>query len=110
MQVNDATEEIDTWPREVPSYVRSARPIQTSLVVAALATAILWHTCLVRLRAGFGKLEDLVSDIRDAVITLKEQMTSVATKHTVSIWMVGMVVVNFLTLAGHFLIGSFGGP
>ena len=92
MQVNDATEEIDTWPREVPSYVRSARPTQTSLVVAALATAILWHTCLVR------------------VITLKEQMTSVATKHTVSIWMVGMVVVNFLTLAGHFLIGSFGGP
>ena len=57
-----------------------------------------------------GKLEDLVSDIRDAVITLKEQMTSVATKHTVSIWIVGMVVVNFLTLAGHFLIGSFGGP
>ena len=62
------------------------------------------------LECRVGKLEDLVSDIRDAVTAVKEQMKSVATKHTVSIWIVGMVVVNFLTLAGHFLIGSFGGP
>lgn len=51
-----------------------------------------------------GRLEDSVSDIRNAVTTVKAQMAGVATKHTVSFWIVGVVVVNLLTLLGHLLI------
>ena len=55
-----------------------------------------------------GNLEQSVSDVRETVVAIKEQMKSVATKHTVSIWIVGAVIVNFLTLVGHLLVRSFG--
>lgn len=64
---------------------------------------------LAELERRVGKLEESVSDIRDGVAAVKEQMTSVATKHTVSFWIIGAVVVNFLTLLGHLLIRSLGG-
>ena len=55
-----------------------------------------------------GNLEQSISDVRETVASIKEQMKSVATKHTVSIWIVGAVIVNFLTLVGHLLVRSFG--
>ena len=56
-----------------------------------------------------GNLEESVSDIQQIVSAIREQMKSVATKHTVSFWIVGVVIVNFLTLVGHLLIGSLSG-
>ena len=35
-------------------------------------------------------------------------MKGVATKHVVAFWIMGAVVVNFVGLASHLLIGSFG--
>ena len=55
-----------------------------------------------------GNLEQSVSDIQQTVTAVKEQMKNVATKHTVAFWVVGAVVLNFLTLLGHLLIRSLG--
>ena len=55
-----------------------------------------------------GNLENSLSEIQQTVTTVKEQMNSVATKHTVAFWVVGAVVVNFLSLFGHLLIRSLG--
>ena len=51
-----------------------------------------------------GNLEESVSDIQLTVAAVTEQMKSVATKHTVSFWIVGVVAVNVLALLGHLLI------
>lgn len=56
-----------------------------------------------------GKLEDSISEIGNTVTAVQEQMKSVATKHAIAFWVVGAVVVNFLTLLGHLLIRSIGG-
>ena len=55
-----------------------------------------------------GKLEESVSDIQQTASAIKEQLKSVATKHTVSFWILGAVIVNFLTLCGHLLIRTLG--
>lgn len=63
---------------------------------------------LAQLERRVGNLEQSVSDIQQTVTAVKEQMKNVATKHTVSFWIVGAVIVNFLTLLGHLLIRSLG--
>ena len=55
-----------------------------------------------------GNLESSLSEIQQTATVVKEQMKSVATKHTVAFWVVGAVIVNFLTLLGHLLIRSLG--
>ena len=55
-----------------------------------------------------GKLEESVSDIQQTVAAIKEQLNSVATKHTVAYLFVGAVILNFLTLCGHLLIRTLG--
>ena len=55
-----------------------------------------------------GNLEASIADIQQTATAVQEQMKSVATKHTVSAWIVGAVIVNFLTLIGHLLVRSMG--
>lgn len=55
-----------------------------------------------------GNLEESLAKIQETATAVKEQMKSVATKHTVSFWVVGAVIVNFLTLVGHLLVRSLG--
>lgn len=55
-----------------------------------------------------GKLEDSISDIGHTMTAVLEQMKSVATKHSIAFWIIGAVVVNFLTLFGHLLIRFIG--
>ena len=56
-----------------------------------------------------GNLEESLGRIQETATAVKEQMKSVATKHTVAFWVVGAVFVNFLTLVGHLLVRSLGG-
>ena len=55
-----------------------------------------------------GNLEVSIANIQQTVTAVQEQMKSVATKHTVSFWIVGAVIVNFIALVGHLLIRSMG--
>ena len=55
-----------------------------------------------------GNLETSLANIQQTATAVQEQMKSVATKHTVSVWVVGAVIVNFLALVGHLLIRSMG--
>ena len=55
-----------------------------------------------------GNLEKSIANVQQTVTAVREQMKSVATKHTVSFWIVGAVIVNFLALIGHLLIRSMG--
>lgn len=56
-----------------------------------------------------GNLKDALSEVRQTLTTVEAQMDSVATKHVVAFWVVGAVVVNFLSLFGHLLSRSLGG-
>ena len=55
-----------------------------------------------------GNLEHSLSEIQKTTTAVKEQMKSVATKYWVAFWVIGAVIVNFLTLIGHLLIRSLG--
>ena len=55
-----------------------------------------------------GNLEASIADIQQTATAVQEQMKSVATKHTVSLWIIGAVISNFLTIFGHLLIKSMG--
>ena len=55
-----------------------------------------------------GNLEESIANIQQTVTAVQEQMKSVATKHVVSFWFAGALIVNLVGLVGHLLIRSMG--